>query len=103
MRRQCRICGLPFEGESWQRLCWPCWRAQKERTAEQAAYHRGFTDGLTAARSQQAVRPAVLDDAFLRDLLQLVHPDHQPSERAVVANRVTAALLTLRKQEVRDV
>ena len=96
MNRRCRNCGNAFEGEKWQRLCWTCWRADKEQTARDDAYERGFQDGFAEGRAARERRPAALNAALVGDLLKLVHPDHQPAERFELANRATAALLALR-------
>jgi hypothetical protein len=96
VNRRCPNCGDPFEGEHWQKLCWSCWHDKKEQTARDDAYARGFEDGFAQGRAARQRRPAALPAALVYDLLQLVHPDHQPAERFDLANRATAALLALR-------
>lgn len=61
-------------------------REEGRREATWEAFEDGRRQGV------QDVTPP----AFMRDLLQLCHPDHQPAERAALANRVTARLLALR-------
>ena len=110
-RKRCASCGLLFNGESWQRLCWDCWRADRDReeiadrlhaaynrgyrdgerantTARDAAYGRGYADGQREAAS--------LPPGLLGDLIRLCHPDRHPPERSELANRVTARLLEMK-------
>ena len=72
--RACHACGERFQGETWQRLCWQCWRDRREADDRGEAYQRGFRDGLSAA-------------------VRLCHPDRHPAERFELANKTTAALL----------
>jgi hypothetical protein len=89
MLRSCR-CGAQFTGEPWQKLCWKCWRRERDRSELDAAYQRGFQDGCAARQ------PAGLTDGLIAGLIKLAHPDHHPPERAALANAVTAQLLELR-------
>jgi len=101
--RWCTECGADFEARGdWQRLCWRCWREQKDRDQTAAAYDRGYAAGYkdgSAVRARAHFRP--LDAGLLRDLIQLAHPDRHPVERAPIANRATAALLELLERERR--
>lgn len=82
----CTHCGAPFQrdaSEEWKRLCLPCWKRTKDRTA--------------APEAHRAAAPApALDAARIRQLLQLCHPDrHGGSE---LAHAVTTWLLALKRQ-----
>lgn len=94
MTRRCRDCGSRFVGESWQRLCWACWREQKDEQGREDVYDRGFAAGFAAGR-RTAAAPS-LDPALIARAIRLCHPDRHPAERAAEANAVTAQLLALR-------
>jgi hypothetical protein len=123
-RRTCRACRKHFEGEPWQRLCWPCWRAQKEAQERRedaqeredayqrgyykgridglaAGHHDGFVEGLAAghsdARRRQAKPAPPLDVKLIAQAISLCHPDRHPPERFEIANAVTAGLNALRE------
>lgn len=89
--RTCVECRARFDGQSWQRLCWRCWREQKDHAAKKSAYETGYKDGLIAGRKRSGV-----DEALLSSAITLCHPDRHPPERQAVANTVTARLLELR-------
>jgi hypothetical protein len=73
------------------RLCWDCWREQKD----QAVYDRGYADGRRASHDQRNAHG--LDSELLPALVTLCHPDRHPPERFELANRTTATLLRLMK------
>jgi hypothetical protein len=51
MNRRCSECGGSFEAKgSWQRRCWECWRAEKERDQLEARYEAGFNAGYATGR-----------------------------------------------------
>jgi hypothetical protein len=93
--RRCRDCGTRFVGEAWQRLCWSCWREQKDEQRSEDTYDQGFADGFATAR-RTAAAPS-LDPDLLAHAIRLCHPDRHPAERAAEANAVTAQLLALRE------
>lgn len=102
MTRRCAECGAPFTGERWQRLCWTCWREQRDEKALKAAWERGYDHGYAHGyRDGSADQPRALA-GVARDLLdqavRLTHPDRHPAERAAEANAVTARLLELRER-----
>lgn len=69
-------CGDPVSpDEPWFPKCWNCWRHAR---------------AAGARRVDTTVE-------FLRDVINLTHPDRHPSERAALANRVTAALIVWMK------
>ncbi len=88
--RACHACGERFQGETWQRLCWQCWRDRREADDRGEAYQRGFRDGLAAAHQQPAPQ---LDRDLISAAVRLCHPDRHPAERFELANKTTAALL----------
>jgi hypothetical protein len=92
-RRKCVECGTPFEGQDWQRLCWGCWRAEKDQEAQADAYDQGFRDGLREGSKRSGI-----DRELLLDTIQLCHPDRHPAERREMATKTTAALLNLRSE-----
>lgn len=94
MVRACTACGEQFESKgAWMRLCWRCWRRREDNKLEDAAYHRGYLDGLgDGGRNGRAGRGG-LDDDLVRQLVTLCHPDRHPPERFELANRATATLL----------
>lgn len=98
MTGRCPECGAQFERRAdWQRLCWECWRAKKDRevsaTAWERGYDAGFTDGLAAGRRG----PRESAD-FIRTAVLLCHPDRHPPERFEIANQITARLLEMLEQ-----
>lgn len=96
-QRQCRECGSDFAGERWQKLCWTCWREQRDADERevrwQNGYDHGFLDGFRAGCSD---RPQI-DATLVNRALCLTHPDRHPAERAQEATAVTALLLELRQ------
>lgn len=97
----CDSCGEHFERQHyWQRLCWSCWRAKKDREQRQEAYNEGYCAGLAAGRKQRPPEPPPhndLDDELLEHLprlIQLCHPDRHDGSAAATA--VTQWLLELR-------
>ncbi len=96
--RYCSVCGTRFDGEDWQRLCWRCWRARRDREMGDLAYERGYSDGYVAGagdRARASFSPA-LDRDLIARAVRLCHPDRHPPERASEANAITARLLELR-------
>lgn len=102
MARQCPDCGASFDPRgSWQRLCWGCWRAAKDRDLEEDAYQRGYTAGYRAGAASSARRSfnALANERdFVLELVLLCHPDRHPPERFELANSTTARLLDLLKE-----
>lgn len=95
--RRCSSCGAWFEGEHWQRLCWKCWRAQRDRELEDHAYDRGYSDGYRDGAAEVARSSfGRLDRDVIVGAIRLCHPDRHPPERAAEANAITARLLALR-------
>jgi len=102
-RRLCDGCLAYFEPRGpWQRLCWPCWSARRDRDRdrdrEQQAWRAGFAAGVAAGRQQALAaanaRPTGLDARLLRRAAALTHPDrHAGRERE--ATEVCRALLAL--------
>jgi hypothetical protein len=92
-RRKCVECGTPFEGQHWQRLCWGCWRAEKDQEAQENAYDQGFRDGL-----REGSKHSGIDRELLAAAIQLAHPDRHPPERYDLATKTTSALLDLRRE-----
>jgi hypothetical protein len=93
MTRRCTRCGAEFTpAADYHRLCWPCWRADHDAQARDAAYRAGYAEGLRDAM-RSSLHRGNLDSSVLRDAITLCHPDKHPVERAETANRVTRALL----------
>lgn len=69
------------------RLCWDCWRRQK--------------DGERRVEIVHVEVPVLADAELLRGAIALTHPDRHPPERYELANRITAGLLDLLKKEGR--
>ena len=89
MTRPCTRCGDSFAAKAaWMRLCWDCWRADRDAVIDEAAYLRGYNAGAADAMPEVEV-------ALLREAIKLTHPDRHPRERADQANRVTARLLEM--------
>lgn len=82
------------------RLCWTCWRAQKDEELRDDAYRAGYQAGRRSVSIFDRPSVPAFDRDLLRDAIQLTHPDRNP-ERLELANRVTAALLEL-LQATRD-
>ena len=132
--RCCNNCGELFDAQGdWMRLCWECYRIQKNRREQgspqsdkeaarfeddyRAVFRRGYAEGYSEARQivqdrLESARRAGCDAGFaagrrggsrttglsveqLRSLVTLTHPDRHPPERGEVANKATAALLSL--------
>jgi len=70
----CPSCGTRYlRDQPWKRVCLDCYLRNKDKTAPTARY---------------AVTPASIDQAMLRRLVQLCHPDrHGNSEAANIATR----------------
>lgn len=104
--RACRSCGARFEARaSYHVLCLDCWRiGNDDRLRKEGwdnGYAAGYRQGLADAK-KIAPRPAPapappLDGEFILDIIKLTHPDRHPVERQELANRVTAALLQMRR------
>lgn len=112
-RATCESCGDTFtraHGESWKRLCLPCWKASP--AARKAAPDRlaQLTAELAEARAESArlrlrvlaleldaqrAKPEGIPPEMLRRLVRLCHPDRHGSSKA--ANEATAWLLEQRK------
>jgi hypothetical protein len=105
MMRTCTRCRERFEAKgNWQKLCWPCWREERdgeERDGEERdkIFAVGFADGYVTGLLDG--RRGGLDESTLRAAIVLCHPDRHPPERAAEANRITAALLELREEATR--
>jgi hypothetical protein len=99
--RPCASCGASFETDrDYHRYCWPCFREESDRgrwTDEKSSSWRKPPPGWERTAPPPPPRPPTpqLDARFLRDALQLCHPDRHPVERAKSANAVTATLLEL--------
>ena len=92
--RACSECGQSFQPRaSFHRQCLACWKRAKDTELYSEGYLRGYDDGYDKGRK---VGP--FDGQLVRDLLVLVHPDHQPHERHELANDATARLLALRPE-----
>ena len=88
----CSDCGQTFhvvEAERWKRVCRFCYRGEKRAAAEVAAMRAE----LELLRRAQRRRPAeaALDQARVRQLLQLCHPDKHGNSK--LACEVTQWLL----------
>jgi hypothetical protein len=102
MIRDCSSCGGPFEPQfPSHRLCWRCWREDKDRTLRDAAWTQGYADGYRDGRLDTLRHSNGHGDLpmlpNLLDLIQLCHPDRHPPERGALATRVTAALIGLKE------
>jgi hypothetical protein len=87
--RTCHRCGGTIQSTNARhRLCWRCWRSDRDEDLRTEGWTRGYQAGRREAG------PA-LDPELLRLAVTLTHPDRHPTERADVANRVTAWLLGL--------
>jgi hypothetical protein len=100
-KRQCRSCAREFVGESWQRLCWACWRSEREERDSEAVWQKGYDHGLLIGRREGyrdgiEDRPTGIESNLLERAIRLCHPDRHCPERAAEANAVTAALLNMR-------
>jgi hypothetical protein len=78
-------------------MCVPCRLNWDKHDAENRAQASVFKRALHGD-DQAYRRPEItyLTAELLQDILVLVHPDHQPRERAEIAQRVTSELLTLK-------
>lgn len=99
MRRTCTKCHAQFDARGdWQKLCWECWRKQKDAEQLDDEYGRGFDAGFRAGRDLAGRRSvSALDPEPPRSVIALCHPDRHPPERFQEANRGTSALLELRR------
>ena len=98
MIRRCTDCGDSFQAKGdWQRRCWKCWRAEKERGELRAAYDLGFEHGFEDGRAAATRRNGDgFSASLLREVIALTHPDRHPPERFELANRITSELVALR-------
>jgi hypothetical protein len=105
MTRYCNECNREFEPKAdWMRLCWNCWRRREDRRIYQCGRADGYDEGYEAGHAAglwtgSGASHTTLNGGLLRELVALCHPDRHPPERAVVANRVTAALLEMIDRE----
>ena len=60
-------------------------------------YARGYAAGYADALVQGKKQAQVFDEAFVLDLIKLVHPDKHPPGRYAEANRLTAKLIAMRR------
>lgn len=114
----CIDCGTEFWAKgTWQKRCWPCWReANPERStsgrsseaqrdaeakARAAGYDAGYSRGLEDGKKLAQLERLTVTAKLIRDAVTLCHPDRHPPERASLANRVTANLLSLLDAEKR--
>jgi hypothetical protein len=105
MIRDCSSCGGPFEPRfPSHRLCWRCWREDKDRALRDAAWSQGYADGYRDGRldtlrhsngHQVGTSPPGLPD--LLALIKLCHPDRHPGPQFELANQMTAELIRLRE------
>lgn len=97
--RYCEDCGEAFVPKgNWQKFCWRCWRARKEKEDLQSARDEGYDEGYAAGRREAVPPPTPLSRGILHDAVLLCHPDRHPPERSEQANRVTAVLLALLRE-----
>lgn len=102
MTRRCTACGGSFRAKgSWQRKCWECWRAEKDRTRTgdygagyAAAYRQGVADGAVRAGGRRELE---LDQDRIKALIALCHPDRHGGPQWELANKVTGWLLDQRR------
>lgn len=102
-RATCEACGDAFTrapGESWKRLCLPCWKASPaakkaapDRLAQltaELAETRAERDRLRlrVLKLERAGTPRPIPSEMLRRLLRLCHPDRHDGSGA--ANMATA-------------
>jgi hypothetical protein len=91
--RICGSCGDGFTPSApHHRLCWTCWRKERDEATLDEQYQSGFADGLKAAMRSSLRRGTELDANVLRDAITLCHPDQHP-DAPDTAHRVTRALL----------
>jgi hypothetical protein len=70
--RTCDRCQEHFDGKDWQKLCWRCWREDKDAEQQRRnAYDRGYGDGVEAAHRNGQMP---LDADLVRRALVLTHP-----------------------------
>jgi hypothetical protein len=101
----CTECGNYFHAEyQWAKLCKPCYVASKKNELQEwmnrafmaeAALRRQWQS--TAQAPASAPASAAMDPHFIRQLLQLCHPDKHAG--SVLANEVTQSLLKMRKTQ----
>jgi hypothetical protein len=89
--KRCASCGASFEGQRWQKVCWPCWRKKRDGETAREAYLIGYADGRA-----NAWQPPI-DAELLRELVIFCHPDRHDASRFEEANRLTSRLLGLRE------
>ena len=109
----CEECGGTFPrapGESWKRLCLPCWKASPAARRAAPDTLAQLTAELAEARAErdrlrlrvlaleldaQRAKPEGIPPEMLRRLVRLCHPDRHGSSKA--ANEATAWLLEQRE------
>jgi hypothetical protein len=101
--RNCQSCGRAFETDRhWHRYCWDCYWEQRDRGswADDDGPSAGWREP-PPGWEQKAEPPLAprLDVRFLRDAIQLCHPDRHPPERFKTANTITATLIALLKEQ----
>jgi hypothetical protein len=57
MRRPCNKCGVSFEPKGgWQRRCWDCWQAQKDRDEAKERYEAATARAMPLVGATPAAR-----------------------------------------------
>lgn len=110
----CEECGDAFTrapGESWKRLCLPCWKASPAAKKAARDKRAQLTAELAEARAEaarlrlrvlaleldgQRANPEGIPPGMLRRLVSLCHPDRHAESEA--ANQATAWLLAQRNR-----
>jgi len=94
----CCGCGCYFaQRGAWQKVCGPCYGRQKREEMGQLERENGelYAELRRLTRENEQLRRGGLDAQFVRQLLQLAHPDkHSGSE---LSQRVRARVLTMRE------
>lgn len=77
MNKKCRDCGAQFYAEeAWKKICLSCWKKKQPPRTNQSDTNKHPKNW------------ALLDDAMLKRLINLCHPDrHANSEKSTLATQ----------------
>ena len=95
MRKQCKECKQIFETDfEWQKICKVCYRNLKQKELNECKTK--INELEYELKSLKNIQPFSKDKKFIKQLIQLCHPDKH--ENSKIANEITIQLIKLLKE-----